>query len=104
VISPGQASTLIVKDVKDGKPVANAPVTFEALSGSRGDGTFGVDPFRGQVKINQKGVHDARNTPTLSGRVPTKKGRAGLSRSISSTVGQRVRALCSGHPQLGHTG
>jgi hypothetical protein len=22
--------------------------------------------FRGQVKINQKGVHDARNTPTLS--------------------------------------
>lgn len=26
--------------------------------------------FRGQAKINQKGVHDARNTPTLFRRIP----------------------------------
>ena len=44
--------------------------------------------FRGQVNINQKGVHDAKNTHTLSRGVPTKDGRSRQGGTISSAVGK----------------
>ena len=73
-------------------PVETIPQTWSC------PGFVDTSPFGG------KGVHDAKNTTTVSGRVPAADGGVGPRRADARVTRQGIRALGPDHSKLGAPG
>lgn len=84
-VSPEQVSTLIVKVLRDNRPVANVPVRFEVLSGSRGDGAFNDAPSA-EVLSDAAGRASALFKGTRRGMVRIKVSSPAATNTVNIAV------------------
>ena len=92
----------------------NKYLNFEVMTGflkemgcthkSDGKAQVKLPRLRGHPNIGVFGVHNGKKARTLCAGIPSADDRAGSSRSHAGRIGEGVRAVGAGNPQLGCTG